>query len=93
MGDRLANTVEEVQPRLNRRPNERAIREREVTAVPQPSGPASPPSSPPPLPSSHLRSEAGVLSMVTLMGEGQAGVWGRRKGKGGEAGEEEGGPE
>ena len=68
LGDRLANTVDGVQPRRSKRPNERATRVRDKP--PTPPGLASPSASP----SACLRSGPGVLSMATLIGEGQAGV-------------------
>ena len=91
LGERLANTVEGAQPLFSRRPSDRATRVFDPAAPPPPAPSPSALYSPPPslaaLPP--LRSEAGVLSMATLMGEGQVGEW-LRKGSGGEALEEGG---
>ena len=86
LGERLANTVEGPQPLLSRRPRDRATRDFDPAAPPPPAPSPSAPCSPPPslAAAPPLRSEAGVLSMATLMGEGQAGEW-LRKGSGGEA--------
>lgn len=82
LGDKLANMVVGVQPRLSRRRRDRATRDLDAFP-PTVAGAAGFPSPSPSLASTRL-SEADVLSKATLMGDGQTGVW-SRKGREGEA--------
>jgi len=79
-GDKLANMAEGLQPRFSRRRRDKAIRDFDVFP------PTGPRVSEFPLPSpsvaSDRRSEAEVLSKATLMGDGQAGVWARKRREG-----------
>lgn len=82
LGDRLAKTVEGVQPRLSRRRRDTATRDLDTFPSARPAAGGRP--SPSPSPASCRRSDADVLSRATLMGDGHAGVL-ARKGRDGEA--------